>query len=68
MKSKESIKLGNQLRKSREGAGLSQATLAKKAGINVNYYAIIERGEKNVSYEKLQRIAKVLNIKSLDLR
>lgn len=59
--------LGKQLREAREKAGLSQTELAKKAGINANYYAVVERGEKNISYEKLQRILKVLNIKSLDV-
>ncbi|PIZ00492.1 transcriptional regulator [bacterium (Candidatus Howlettbacteria) CG_4_10_14_0_8_um_filter_40_9] len=67
MKSKESIKLGNRLKEAREKAGLSQSEVAEKAGINTNYYAIVERGEKNVSFEKLQRILKALNIKSLDI-
>ena len=64
MKNKESIKIGNQLRKAREQAGLSQAELAKRAGISTNYYAEVERGEKKISYEKLHSILKVLNIKS----
>jgi len=60
-------KLGNKLRESREKAGLTQLKLAKRAGINTNYYAVVERGEGNLSYEKLERILKVLNIKSLDI-
>jgi len=67
MKSKEAIKLGKQLRKARNEAGLSQADVAEKAGISTNHYAVVERGEKNVSYELLQRILKVLHIKSLDV-
>lgn len=59
--------LGGKLRSAREKAGLTQAELAEKAGINDNYYAVVERGEKNISYEKLQRVLKVLNIKSLDI-
>jgi len=59
--------LGNKLREAREKAGLTQLELAKKARINANYYAVVERGEKNISYEKLQRVLKVLNIKSLDV-
>ncbi len=62
-----SIKLGKKLREVREKAGLTQSELAEKAGVNANYYAIVERGEKSISYEKLQRILKVLNIKSLDI-
>jgi ribosome-binding protein aMBF1 (putative translation factor) len=59
--------LGKKLRDARERAGLTQLELAEKAGINANYYAVVERGEKNISYEKLERILKVLNIKSLDI-
>lgn len=59
--------LGNKLRKARELAGLTQAELAEKAGVNDNYYATVERGENNPSYEKLQKILKVLNVKSLDI-
>lgn len=66
MKTKESIKIGNQLKSARVKAGLSQASLAKKAGISTNYYAEVERGEKHITYEKMQHILKVLNIKSLD--
>lgn len=62
-----SIKLGKKLREEREKIGLTQSELAEKAEINANYYAIVERGEKSISYEKLQRILKVLNIKSLDI-
>lgn len=60
-------KLGRKLREAREKAGLTQQELAKKADINANYYAVVERGEGNLSYEKLQRILKVLKIKSLDV-
>jgi transcriptional regulator with XRE-family HTH domain len=66
MKNKDSVKLGSKLREAREKAGLSQLEVASRAGINPNYYAVVERGEKKVSYEKLRPILKVLNIKSLD--
>jgi transcriptional regulator with XRE-family HTH domain len=59
--------LGEKLKVAREKAGLTQLELAKKASVNANYYAVVERGEKNISFEKLQRILKVLNIKSLDI-
>ena len=64
MKSKDAVELGNKLRKAREQADLSQAELAKRSGISTNYYAEVERGEKKISFEKLQSILKVLNIKS----
>jgi len=61
------IELGDKLRKAREKAGLTQAEVADQAEINVSYYAQIERGEVNVSFDKLQSIIKVLKIKSLDI-
>lgn len=69
MASEEEAKkeLGEKLRQARERAKLTQAEVAEKAGVHVNYYARIERGEENPSYTKLQRIMKVLGIKSLDL-
>lgn len=59
--------LGEKIRKVREKARLTQAEVADKAGINVSYYAQIERGEVNLSIDKLQSIAKVLKIRSLDI-
>ena len=60
------VDLGNKIRNAREKAGLKQTEVAKSASINITYYAQIERGEVNPSYEKLQAIMKVLKIKSLD--
>lgn len=59
--------LGDKLRKARETARLTQAEVAKAADVNVNYYAQIERGEVNPSFEKLQSIMKVLKIRSLGI-
>jgi len=69
MASEEQAKkdLGEKLRQAREAAKLTQAEVATKAGVHVNYYARIERGEENPSYTKLQSIMKVLNIGSLDI-
>ena len=61
------IGLGNKLRKVREEAKLTQAEVAALAGVHVNYYARIERGEENPSFEKLQGIMRALKIKSLDI-
>lgn len=58
------MKLGAKLRTAREKAGLTQAQVATKAGLNTNYYAVVERREGNLSVEKLHRIMKVLGIKS----
>lgn len=59
--------LGEKLRAVREKKELTQAEVAEKAEVHVNYYARIERGLENPSFEKLQGIMKALSIKSLDL-
>lgn len=59
--------LGSKIRKARETAELTQAEVAAKAGINVSYYAEIERGEVNPSVDKLHSILKVLKVKSFNI-
>lgn len=59
--------LGEKFRASREQAKLTQQQVADVANVHVNFYARVERGEENPSFEKLQSIMKVLGIKSLDL-
>lgn len=67
MDSKFSEETGKRIKKIREKLGLTQAQVAKKAGININYFAVIERGEVNPSLEKLEKIAKALGVKSSDI-
>lgn len=59
--------LGEKLRKAREEAKLTQVEVAKKADMDVNYYARIERGLGNPSYVKLHSIMKALKMKSLSI-
>ncbi len=58
-------KLGEKMKKARLELGLTQAEVAKKAGIHVNYYARVERGEENPTFDRLGKIFVVLKIKSL---
>lgn len=58
--------LGNKLKSVREKAKMTQVEVAERAGIHVNYYARIERGEENPTYQKLESIKKALNLDSLD--
>jgi len=60
-------KLGKKIRAVRKNKNLTQTELAAKAGINGNYYACIERGEVNLSFEVLESIVKALKIKSSDI-
>lgn len=57
--------LGNKLKEARKKIGLTQAEVAEAAEVNTNYYARIERGEENPSFEKLNRIMKVLKMKTI---
>ena len=59
--------LGKNIKKARQKAGLTQAQLAQKAGIHVNYYARVERGEVNPSVDIVKNIAKALKVKSSDI-
>jgi len=56
--------LGRKLLQAREKAGLTQVELAKKAGINDNYYARVERAEVSPTLEKFEKIVKALGVKS----
>lgn len=57
-------KIGTNIRQARTKAGLTQLEVAEKAGISVNHYALIERGEVNQSLETFEAILKVLKVKS----
>lgn len=60
-------KIGKNLKKFREENGLTQEEVAKAADINTNYYAKVERGDANASTEMLQKLIKVLKVKSSDI-
>lgn len=62
MSNKNLINLGKNIQAARTKAGLRQSDVASKAGITTNYYAQIERGEVNSSFDKLESIAKVLKV------
>lgn len=58
------IKFGQNIRKARTKIGLTQEQLAERASLHVNYYARVERGEENPSYETIEKIVKALKVKS----
>lgn len=63
MNSQDMSRFGKQIKEAREKLNLTQAEVAEKADITVNYFAMIERGEVNPSYEKIKSIARVLKMK-----
>ena len=57
----------NKIKDLRLNKGLTQQDISSKAELNVNYYAKIERGEVTPSLKTLQKIVKVLGVKSSDI-
>lgn len=52
--------IGVRIRQQRKASGISQDNLALLSGIDRSYMGRIERGETNITVEKLYLIAKVL--------
>jgi len=55
-------KFGNRVREKRLALGLSQEELANLAGVHRTYVGMIERAEKNITLQNIERIAKALDI------
>jgi transcriptional regulator with XRE-family HTH domain len=58
---------GHKVRQARTSANLSQEGLAHHAGIDRGYMGHIERGTKSPTLEKVNKIAKALDISPSDL-
>ena len=67
MKNQHLIELGSQIRAIRKEKGLSQEQLAYLAEIDRSYCGGIERGERNVSFLTLVKLAACLNCRIADL-
>jgi transcriptional regulator with XRE-family HTH domain len=67
MKSKTLIQFGNRVREERLKLSLSQEGLAAKAGVHRTYIGMIERAEKNITLENIEKISKALNKNIKDL-
>jgi len=55
------------LRSARLEHGFSQEELAARAGLHRNYIGSVERNEKNISIDSMERLANVLGVDVLDL-
>lgn len=60
-------KLGLKIKDLRKLKGLSQEKLANLAEIDRTYLPTIEKGERNVSIEVIEKLAKALDVKIRDL-
>lgn len=54
--------LSANVRTLRVRAGLSQEELAARADLHRTYVGAIERGERNITIQSLDRLARVLNV------
>ncbi|PIP50710.1 transcriptional regulator [Candidatus Falkowbacteria bacterium CG_4_9_14_3_um_filter_38_19] len=66
MKGEVLIKFGKKVREERARLGLSQEELASRAGVHRTYIGMIERAEKNITLENIEKIAKALKISIAD--
>ena len=66
MKREILIKFGKKVREKRDKLGLSQEGLAARAGVHRTYIGMIERAEKNITLENIEKIAKALKISIAD--
>lgn len=62
MKKDVLVKFGQKVRKERADLGLSQEELAARAGVHRTYIGMIERAEKNITLENIERVAKALSV------
>lgn len=61
-KDTELVALGRQVVELREGAGMTQEALADAAGLHWTYIGQIERGERNLTYRNILKLARGLGV------
>ncbi len=61
------LEMAEKIKAVRLKKGLLQTEVAKKAGLNSNFYAKVERGEAKPSGVTLTKIIKALGVKSSDI-
>lgn len=61
------VKFGKTLRRLRKNQSVSQEAFAAKCDLHRTYISDIERGERNVSLENIEKIANVLNMQISEL-
>ena len=60
--SKILLSFGKRVREERLKRGFSQEKFAELVGVHRTYIGMVERGEKNITIENIEKIAKALGI------
>ena len=60
-------RFAQQLRSARLGRAISQEALADLAGLHRTYVGSVERGERNISIDSMERLATALDLDVSDL-
>lgn len=56
------VRFGQRVRNQRLKLGISQEELAARANVHRTYIGMIERAEKNITLENIEKICKALNM------
>jgi transcriptional regulator with XRE-family HTH domain len=66
-KDPELVELGQRIRAIREASGETQESVADAAGLHWSYVGQIERGERNLTYKNVLRLAQGLGVQAAEL-
>jgi transcriptional regulator with XRE-family HTH domain len=61
------VRFGNRVRELRKKKGLSQEGLALESGLDRSYVGGVERGERNISLENIEKLARALRVHPSEL-
>lgn len=59
--------IGERIRTLRKEKGYTQESLSEKSGIHVTYISDIERGERNISMETLEKVISALEVNPVEV-
>lgn len=59
--------VGERIRTLRKEKGYTQESLAEKSGIYITYISDIERGERNISMETLEKVISALEVNAVEI-
>lgn len=60
-------RFASNLREARRSRGLSQEALGDLAGLHMSYVGAVERGERNISLDNMEKLSAALGLDLIDL-